>query len=249
MIIYLNNQLEDIFNSEIFLEKYKLYDDNYNLSKFLDNIDLNKDYYKVKLSSKYDQSENNKSLQKSIEYLNKITNNNFKKITDNILSLINESIVNEYTGKIIEKIIQHENFSNEYIYILDKIHNEYNNKDIINDYISGLYNNITKNKNTNSEYDKLCDHNKLVDNLVGYYRMIIQVNQKNLLNSNIDDIIVNIISNIKTSDENNQYKYLQCLLSVIKTDKDKKNLISKDLSECLVSKKNKFLLMDIFEVV
>lgn len=248
MIIYLNNQLEDIFNSEIFLEKYKLYDDKYNLSKFLDNIDLNKDYYKVKLLSKYDQSENNKSLQKSIEYLNKITNDNFKKITDNILSLINESIVNEYTGKIIEKIIQHENFSNEYIYILDKIHNEYNNKNNINDYISGLYNNITKNKNTNSEYDKLCDHNKLVDNLVGYYRMIIQVNQKNLLNSNIDDIIVNIISNIKTSDENNQYKYLQCLLSVIKTDKDKKKLISKDLSECLSSKKNKFLLMDIFEV-
>lgn len=249
MIIYSNKELQDIFTNSDFLEKYKLYEDNYNLLNFLDSIDLNKDYYKVKLSSKYDQSENNKSLQKSVEYLNKITNENYKIITGNIMDLLNESIVNEYTSKVIEKIIQHEYFSNEYIYIIDKINNKYNNKSIINEYIDNLYTNINKKKDNNSDYDKLCYHNKLVDNLVGYYRMIIQINNINLLDSNIDDKVVDIILNIKTSDENNQYKYLQCLLSIVKTDKNKKQLIDKDLSKNLLSKKNKFLLMDIFDIV
>lgn len=248
MIIYSNKELQDIFTNSDFLEKYKLYEDKYNLLNFLDSIDLNKDYYKVKLSSKYDQSENNKSLQKSVEYLNKITSENYKIITDKIMDLLNESIVNEYTSKVIEKVIQHENFSNEYIYIIDKINNKYNNKSIINEYIDNLYTNINKKKDNNSEYDKLCDHNKLVDNLVGYYRMIIQINKINLLNNNIDDILVDIISNIKTSDENDQYKYLQCLLSIVKTDKNKKKLIDKCIDKFLLSKKNKFLLMDIFDI-
>ena len=56
MIIYSNKELQDIFTNSDFLEKYKLYEDKYNLLNFLDSIDLNKDYYKVKLSSKYDQS-------------------------------------------------------------------------------------------------------------------------------------------------------------------------------------------------
>ena len=58
--------------------------------------------------------------------------------------------------------------------------------------------------------------------------MIIQINNINLLDNNIDDKVVDIISNIITSDENNQYKYLQCLLSIVKTDKNKKQLIDKD---------------------
>ena len=78
--------------------------------------------------------------------------------------------------------------------------------------------------------------------------MIIQINKINLLNNNIDDILVDIISNIKTSDENDQYKYLQCLLSIVKTDKNKKKLIDKCIDKFLLSKKNKFLLMDIFDI-
>lgn len=248
MIIYSNEELNSIFNNLEFLENYKTYYDKYKFLKFLDSIDLNKEYYKVKILSKYDQTENNKSLQKSIEYLNKITNNNYKKITVSILELINDSIVNEYTFKIIEKIIQHEHFSNEYLYVLNNISKKYNNRSVVNEYINNIYTNIHKIKNTNSEYDKLCDHNKHVDNLVGYYRMIIQINSINLLDNDIDNIIKDIIENIKVSDENHQYKYLQCLLSVVKTDKNKKDLLSKDISNILISKKNKFLLMDIFEL-
>tara|TARA_X000000950_G_C13916356_1_gene661180 strand:+ start:6176 stop:6931 length:756 start_codon:yes stop_codon:yes gene_type:complete len=250
MIIYSKDELKIIYDDVDFIESYKLYNDKYNLNEFLDSIDTNKDYYKLKISSKYDQSENNKIMQTILEYLNKVTCNNYIDIKNNIIKLLVVDIVDEYIKHILEKIIQHEFYSKEYKFILNEVNKIYDKKCIINMHINSIYDSINKNKNkNNSDYDKLCNHNRLVDNLIGYYRMIIQVNSLNLFEGSIDNIISDIIINIKDSDEDNQYKYLQCLLSIIKNDKEKHNLIDKDLSNHLKSKKNKFLLMDINDLL
>ena len=247
MITYSNDSVSKIFTDKNFLETYKLYNDTHDFYNFLNSIEFNKDYYKIKLSTKYDHSNNNKMLQKSVEYLNKITKDNYIQITNSIYDLINESIVNEYCKYLIEKIIQHENYSNEYIFILKKLCDNYNNHNELNIYINQLYDLIIKKNINNNDYEKLCNHNKILDNLVGYYRMIIQMNSLGIHND-INKITIDIIEQIKNSDDDNQYKYLQCLMSIVKTDINIINKIDNDLSSFLKTKKNKFLLMDIFDL-
>lgn len=247
MITYSNDKVSNIFTDIKFLETYKLYNDVHDFHNFLNSIEFNKDYYKIKLSTKYDHSNNNKMLQKSIEYLNKITKDNYIQITDNIYELINDDIVNEYCKYVIEKIILHEIFSNEYIFLLKKLCDKYNNHDSLNIYINKLYDTIIKKNNNTNDYEKLCSHNKLLDNLIGYYRMIIQINSLGIYND-INKITIDIIEQIKTSDDDTQYKYLQCLMSIIKTDITLINMVDDDLSNFLKTKKNKFLLMDIYDL-
>lgn len=249
MISYSKDELKKIYGNVDFIESYKLYNDKYNLNEFLNSIDTNKDYYKLKISSKYDQSKNNKLMQNVLEYLNKVTCDNYLDIKNNIINLLVDDIVDEYIYYILEKIIKHESYSKEYKHILNDINNVYDKKKIINMHITNIYESINKKKKNKNDYDKLCNHNLLVDNLVGYYRMIIQVDSLKLFEGSIDIIINDIILNIKSSNEDNQYKYLQCLLSIIKNDKEKHNLIDKDLTNNLQSKKNKFLLMDINDLV
>ena len=248
MILYSTDNLKTIYKSDLFIDKYKTYDNEYDLLKFLNSIDLNKDYYKLKLKSNY-QTKASKSLKESLELLNKLTCNNYIEISKKILCNINNDILYLYVYHILEKIILQPIYSTEYIYIIKELDNTYDIKDIVCSNITKIFKSINIEKTNNSEYDKLCNKNKLIDNLIGYYRMIIQINCIKLYNGDIINIINEIIENIKISDDEEQYKYLQCLQSIIKTDNKLHSYIDSDLSNHLKSKKNKFQLMDINDLV
>jgi hypothetical protein len=251
MIKYSVDDLKDIFNSDEFINIYKTYNDKYKLSEFLDSININKDYYKVKMNTEYDHSTENKQLLTALEFLNKITSENYKKITSSIIETLIPEIIDIYSKHLLEKIIQQEIYSNEYNYILNTIHENFkdNFTETINKHIKYIFDSINKKKEENTKYDKLCNHNKLVDNLVGYYRMIILINKSGYLEDDIKKITLDIVNKIKNSDDENQYKYLQCLYSIIDTDKKLYTIVDKDLTNHLKSKKNKFLLMDIKDLI
>ena len=247
-LIYSKDELYVIYKSDKFIEAYKQYVDYFKLSDFLNNIDINENYYKLKLKSNINQSEKDINLHNILDFLNKITSDNYIQITNKILDIITDNIVDIYVYHVLEKIILHENYSNEYKYIISKLNDQYNINSIINTNINLILNNINCNKISNSDYETLCNKNKLMDNLVGYYRMIIQINELGLYNGDIHIIINDIIENIKQINDEEQYKFIQCLYSIVKTDNKLYDCIDKDLTKYLTSKKNKFLLMDIHDL-
>ena len=103
------------------------------------------------------------------------------------------------------------------------------------------------------DYDGLCDFNKNVDNCIGLCMLISYLYEKKLIDDVIIDTIDILFHNIILDDDDICFKYISCMYNIFET-LDKSYIVKyderlKSLKDSKISKKNKFIIMDILEMV
>lgn len=248
--------------SVIFLDEYQKYKEKVNiknLSKFLDNIETNKKYYRISVVKnkryKKKDNENTSQIKKSINLLNKLTEKNYESIKNELLhELKNDCILSYIIEEIIDKSIIHTQYSELYVRLLKEIKNPFIENNIKR-YCDNYYQKIFHGElnKDNSEYIRLCDKNKKTDNIAGFSLFITYLEMNGLINNYIDTILkpfMNTILEIK--EQNELYQLLVCFETISKIyykQKIPENYICRlqTLKESRISSKIKFKIMDILQ--
>ena len=123
MISYTEDELNDIFNSEEFKGEYNKYNINKSFINFLDKIEVNKDYYKLTILPNLRNDKSSTIIKEILGLLNKITDINYKKISNDIINKLDENILEIIIDNILEKCILQSTYSKYLIYIINEIHN------------------------------------------------------------------------------------------------------------------------------
>ena len=258
--IFFNDQiLNEILTSVHFIDHYQKYKvnktDKFNkLKLFLDNIEINKNYYHLSVpkNRKFKKETCNDTVFiKNINSLvNKLTDQNYNTIYDEILTNIpkKQHLIPLIIENIIEKSILHHN----YIHLYIKIFKNLNNNEIILKYCDKYYElffnkEIEKNE---SKYLELCNINKRTDNIIGFSLLITYLEKEDIINNYIDKVIDPFINNILINE--NELEIYQILVSFYnirnlyyKEIPEKYVLILNELKLTTGSSKIKFKIMDI----
>ena len=265
VISYTDNDVEKLFNNSEFNNKFLAYKKQNKakidkLNIFLSNLDINKNYFKMNISSKNKKFRNNLSnetitLKFINNELNKVTNDNIDNI---ILSINNKLIENKnllplIIDSIINKCIYQIQYVNNYIKILNNLLNisDIDINVIIQKNIDIIYkDNIIIENN----YDNLCKINKSIDASIGLSILIVKLELLNIIENYANNIIVKLFNIIFKNIENEDivYKYIISLFNIFK-ELDKSYLLkhTEKLNKIKcenISKKIKFKIMDILEI-
>lgn len=261
VIVYTSDELDRIFNDSIFLSEYEKYKTENrikldNLQKFLDSLDINKKYHKISINkNKKYQSEETTVIKNINNLLNKTTSNNIDTIKKEILYSIDNAkhLLELIINSILDKCISQVNYIDLYIVILEdllKIDKKINIISLIDKKIKCIY---IESKQKDLDYDSLCQLNKNIDDSIGLSVLIIKLELKGILKNYIDPTIQRMFKNIILDDEDICYKYIISMYNVFNildksyVEKYKSNL--EKLIDEKISKKNKFKVMDILEMV
>ena len=259
MIIYNEGQLNTIFNDPNFLSNYDVYkkdsmDKIDSLINFLNDLDINKNYHKctINKNKKYLTPESLKIKNINI-LLNKYNKNNIDNIKKEISSIIldDKDIIILVIDNILEKCIIQIQYIPLYLSIV---------KDLIEKCDYDIFNKCSKmkldkfkNNNFKKDYDGLCDYNKNIDDCIGLCMLILNLQKQNIVTGMLDDMINTLFNNIIIKDNDICYKYISCLYNIFYSIDDsyilKYDERLKALKDSKISKKNKFKIMDILEMV
>ena len=130
------------------------------------------------------------------------------------------------------------------------INSNINIDNLINKRIKNIYIELEqKDKN----YDSLCKINKNIDDSIGLSILIIKLELNNILENYIDPTIQRMFDNIILDNEDICYKYIISMYNIFNIlDKSYIEKYKSDLEKLMnekISKKNKFKIMDILEMV
>ena len=229
VISYTDNDVEKLFNNSEFNNNFLAYKKQNKakidkLNIFLSNLDINKNYFKMNISSKNKKFRNNLSnetitLKFINNELNKVTNDNIDNI---ILSINNKLIENKnllplIIDSIINKCIYQIQYVNNYIKILNNLLNisDIDINVIIQKNIDIIYkDNITIENN----YDNLCKINKNIDASIGLSILIVKLELLNIIENYTNNIIEKLFNIIFKNIENEDivYKYIISLFNIFK---------------------------------
>ena len=249
-------------NFEIFYEHY-IYLNNYKtieLKSFLDEIELNKNYFRTGLKTNRKVSQNKESDTYTIQLLN----NNLNKISNINKDSIIKSIIKECSVKkhlysyffdtILKKTITHSNYIECYASIINELVDD-SSKDKLLKSIKLIKKDINIHHNIistdNKTYENLCDMNLYTEKLYGLNLLLVKLEKlgvlKDYIHENLDELF-NILQN--TNDDNIIFRVLSCLEQMNNEIKDLLNESSRN--KLLILKesskpKNKFKIMDILD--
>ena len=220
---YSNVDLEEIYSSEDFdkrLKKEFKSSRSTTLIKFLNSLPTNKNYYKTGQRNKFrrgfrkqpTQSEETQTIKKVNVLLNKISPLNVNKIIEGVLLELKfyPHLTNIVTESILEKAILQENYCVHYVdliidlikihdvkHILGKLITQFKDKYITNKYMNseGPSCTVEDDKTAQEKYDDFCKKNKQKDYLMGYAILIVELYNKNLININYINMIINLLLN------------------------------------------------------
>lgn len=260
--------LNNIFDSQDFKTNYDTYITKKECSEFfdfIDNIELNKKYFRLEMNKKKGYRNKHKNMSDDTIAIKEITSLLNKVSDKNILS-VRQKIKDKIAGKdylrdmILENILQKCILHTIYIDIfIDLIHFLYPHtpniytkidkcsdkiyRDIINFEIKG-----------DSDYLIMCERNKKLDKLIGHSLLITELEKKKIVINKIYPVIDDFIMTLKDcDDDDNKYKCVQCLYNIFKSYYDK-DLLPNEYSSKIQSlidnektNKIKFKLMDILE--
>jgi len=259
VILYTEDELNIIFNNRDFLSNYDTYKTN-NLKKindlqiFLDSFKTNKNYHKISINKnkKYQSVETTK-IKNINNLLNKCTSDNIANIKLEILNDIKDTIhiSNLIIDNILNKCILQPQYMDLYIDILKSILEikEYD----INKNIVDMKQKIYIETKTKDDYDALCELNENIDSSISLSILIVKLESCKIITNHIDSTISRLFNSIVLDDEDVCYKYIISLYNIF--EELDNSYISKydsklnDLKNEKISKKNKFKIMDILEMV
>ena len=261
VIVYTSDDLDRIFNDSTFLSEYEKYKLKYkdkinNLQIFLNSLDINQKYHKVSINkNKKYQSEETTIIKNINNLLNKVTKDNIENIKKDILFSINncKHILNLIVNNILNKCISQITYTDLYIYILKDlliIDSKININNFIEKKIKSIYKELTQD---NKDYDSLCKINKNIDDSIGLSILIIKLELNNIIKNYIDITIQRMFDNIILDNEDICYKYIISMYNIFNIlNKSYIEKYKSDLEKLMnsnISKKNKFKIIDILEMV
>ena len=239
--IYLNNNMEKILSNEVFLKDYNEYKKNIDVDKlrnFFDDIETNRNYFRLNLKkSKRFVNKNNDTLTiKNINSnINKCTENNIENIIKLIMEDINknEHLLNLVIESVLEKCILHNNYIYIYINIIKKIKEEKDITRVLNNTLEKYYKFIFEEEVEKSDniYDNLCNENKRNDNKIGYLMLMTYLDKYNIISNKIHDLLNNIIKDIFDKDNDDIYKILNCIYNIGLISKEYINFCLEDIKK------------------
>ena len=259
MIIYDEDGLNTIFDDPTFLSNYDIYKKN-NIDKidglinFLNNLEINKNYHKCSINKnkKYLTPESLKIKNINI-LLNKCNQNNIDDIKNKTVEILSDekNTMVLVVDNILEKCISQIQYTKFYIDIVLELYQKCDYD--INKKIQKMKTMYFQNNNIRNDYDGLCDFNKNVDDCIGLCMLISYLYEKNLIDNIIIDTIDILFHNIILDDDDICFKYISCMYNIFET-LDKSYIVKyderlKSLKDSKISKKNKFIIMDILEMV
>ena len=254
---YVNNKSEFI----IFYNNYiSVNNDKTNtLTRFLDGIELNKNYFRIGLKTNRRVSSNKESdtytIQSLNNNLNKISNINKETIISDIIKecSIKKHLYPYFFETILKKTVSHSNYIECYAIIINKLV-DVSTKKILMSSIELIKKDININhssKFNKKTYDNFCDMNLYTEKLYGLNLLLVKLEKlgvlENYIENNLDDLF-HILQN--TEDDNITYRVLCCLEQM---NNEIENLLNDSLRSKLISlkesskSKNKFKILDILE--
>jgi hypothetical protein len=262
------NDLNNIFDSC----EFKLNYDDYILKKecsdffdFIDNIELNKKYFRLEMNKKKgyrnkhkNMSDDTIAIKEITSLLNKVSDKNIlsvrKKIKDKIegKDYLRDMILESILNKCILHTIYIEIFIDLIHYLYPHTQNIYNKIDKCSDKIyRDILNLEIKGE---SDYLTMCERNKKLDKLIGHSLLITELEKKKIVTGKIHPVIDNFLKTLNDcEDDDNKYKCVQCVYNIFKSYYGEIVLpegYNQKLNELIGNEKTnkiKFKMMDILE--
>ena len=219
-----------MLSTEEFLSDYNEYKKNIDVDKlrnFFDDIETNRNYFRLNLkkSKKFVNKNNDTLTIKNINSnINKCTEDNLENIIRLIIDDINknEHLLNLVIENILEKCILHNNYIYIYINIIKKLNDDKDIIRVLNNTLDKYYKfifeeNIEKSDNI---YDNLCNENKRNDNKIGYLMLMTYLDKHEIIKDKINDLLKNIMNEILEKDDDEIYKLLNCIYNICLIEKE-----------------------------
>ena len=268
MSIFSLQDLNNIFIDSQFKEDYNEYiksKECREFSNFIDNIQLNKKYFRLEMNKKKGYRNKHKNMSEDTIAIKEI-NSLLNKISDKNILSIRQKIKDKISDKdylrdmILESILQKCITQTSYITIyLDLIYYLYPHNDIIYNKIDKCSDKIGKDIQNleikgESDYLILCERNKKLDKQIGHSLLITELEKKKIVSGKIHPTLDNLIKSMKDCDDiETKYKCVQCLYNILKSYygeyilPEGYNQSLKQLIETEKTSKIKFKIMDILE--
>jgi len=209
--------IKEFMKSEDFIQKYNDYlitkDDQ--LTGFLDNIDLNKKYYRMNINKnkRYvkETTEDTSSIKEINSMINKLTDQNYLILKKEIIQKINaEHIIPYIIQKLTESSIKHHIYIPLYVGILKEIESTKKASLLLklcNKYHTEYFYGLDQVKDE-SLYVQLCNVNKNTDNIIGFSLFISYLEKEEIIDNFIDKVIDKYMHNLSFKNDIELYKML-----------------------------------------
>lgn len=251
--------IKNLFDSDDFQKKYQEYllNKGTQLNDFLDNIEINKKYYRMGINKnqryKKEITEDTQSIKKITSLINKITDTNYETIKKEILDKINvEYIIPYIIEKLAENSMVHHIYIPQYVGLLKEIKSDKKNTIILrtcNKYYTEFFHTNESDKNDQSNYLQLCAKNKRIDNIIGFSLFISHLEKENIIDNYIEKVLDPFVNNLSSIDDIELYKMLVSFYNISQihyTIIPKKYTIHlKKIKENTKTPKIRFKIMDI----
>tara|TARA_Y100001958_G_C21221987_1_gene547335 strand:+ start:58 stop:837 length:780 start_codon:yes stop_codon:yes gene_type:complete len=215
--------IKDYMKSTDFINIYNDYlktkDDS--LISFLDNIDLNKKYYRMNINKnkKYVKvtTEDTSLIKEINSMINKLTSSNYdilkKKIIDKITV---DHIIPYIIQQLTESSMKHHIYIPYYVGILKEIKSEKKKQILIklcNKHYTEFFYQDKNIGNNFTDYEKLCEKNKNIDNIIGYSLFISHLEKEDIIDNYIEKVLDPFMKNL-SKDDIELYKMLVSFESI-----------------------------------
>ena len=214
----------DLFQTSSFKEGFEEYKSKNNkaindITDFLDCIETNKKYYRIGIqkNKKYrkKQNEDTEDIKNINSLVNKITENNFEVIKNEINTLINkEHLIPYIIETLIEKSILHHRYIKLYVSVLKDIDSK-NKIKIITQKCDKYYDDFfNKFKVSGSSYEDLCKKNKNTDNIIGLSILITYLETENILLNYVEKVLDPFMERVEETNEEELFKMLTSFYNI-----------------------------------
>jgi hypothetical protein len=237
------------------------------VQKFLNSIEINKQYYRTGIlvkNPKYKKKVSGDTiiLKDFKTSLNKLSSLNYEKITSVVVSQVKGKthLYPLIIETIFEHVLLHHTYCKYYSHLVCSLHTEFQNITLIYNHIDKLYNELqTRTSQGVSEYLDLCSANKLLDQLIGYCMFISELELNQLIKDRVEPLINTLITELKKiadadadANEGEMYKCVLCLYTLCKQTYGSEPVPDNYAKDIIVLQttrfmKIKFKLLDIME--
>jgi len=217
--------IKEFLQSEEFRTKYNDYlkGKDKKLLYFLDNIDLNKKYYRMNINKnkryKKETTEDTSSIKEINSMINKITNTNYNVLKDMIIKRINaEHIIPYIIQKLTESSFIHHIYIPYYVGILKEIDSNKKTQILLR-LCNKHYTEFFHTNNTvedDSLYEKLCSKNKNIDNIIGFSLFISYLEKEEIIHNFIEKVLDSYMNNLSSNNDIELFKLLVSFESISK---------------------------------
>ena len=215
--------IKEFLESEDFKVNYHDYlqkKDNH-LIEFLDNIDLNKKYYRMNINKnkryKKETTVDTTSIKEINSMINKITNTNYIILKKEIIQKITvDHIIPYIIQKLVESSMIHHIYIPYYVGILKEVNSPKKQQILLklcNKYHCEFFNE-NKESNNNSSYEKLCTKNKNIDNIIGFSLFISHLEKEDIIDNFIEKVLDSYMNNLSSKESVEMYKMLVSFESI-----------------------------------